>query len=72
MTIPVGCTYDSKTTFVDIDTGEILRRENAINKEKYIIVKTNKKTTYNANKTHGTINYTRECRKQPQSKFRFD
>lgn len=72
MTIPVGCTYDSSTTFVDKDTGEILRRENAINVDKYIIVKTIKQTTYNQNKTHGTIRYTRECRKQPQTKLSFD
>lgn len=70
--IPAGCQYTSKTTFVDADTGEILRRENAINPDKYIIIKTHKKTTYNANKTIGNIEYTRECRRQPQTKLPFD
>lgn len=70
--IPAGCQYTSKTIYVEAKTGEILRRENAIDIEKYIIIRTNKKTTYNANKTLGTIEYTRECIKQPQQQFNFD
>lgn len=70
--IPAGCQYNSKTIYVEAKTGEILRRDDAINIEKYIIIRTTKKIKYNANKTLGTIEYTRECIKQPQQEFNFD
>lgn len=58
------------STYVDIDTGAVLRYKDATNKNKYIIIKTTRHVEYKTeNKCSGTVHYTRECRKQPQGKL---
>ena len=50
------------TTYVDIDTGEIISKAEAI--KAYVII--NKKKKSNVYKTTGTIELTNECRRSKQ------
>lgn len=60
-------TWTSRTIYVDIETGEIITKEEA--KKNYNVVKTTKVSKLNPNKTHGTTEFTRQCRKKQQGKL---
>lgn len=67
-----GIRWTAITNYVDIDTGQVLTKKIATDKNKYIKIKTEKYGTVNNVKTRGTIEYTVECRKQPQQKLPFN
>lgn len=55
--------HTHKTLYVDIESGEQIRPENI---KHYILIKTEKKTRINANKTIGHIWYIMQCKPNPQ------
>lgn len=61
-----GTRWYARTIHVDIETGERITAQQA---KEYIIIKTHKYATTNKLKTHGTIEYTKLCRKNPQGKL---
>lgn len=62
--------WSSSSKWVDVETGEEITKHNAITN--YIKLKTSKHVKLNENKTKGHIEYTNECRRNPQSKLSFD
>lgn len=55
--------WQSKTTYVDIDTGEIIDKRKI---KEYIIIKTIRKTKNYKNE------YIRECKRTPQTRINFN
>lgn len=56
--------WTSYIKYVDLQTGEEITKQNA--QTNYIKIKTKKHATLNATQTHGTVEYTIECRRKPQ------
>lgn len=61
--------WTSKTEYYDVDTGDQISKNKAEDKTKYIKIKTNKNVKINEHQTRGTIEYTIECKKQPQTRL---
>lgn len=59
--------WHSQIIYVDLETGEVISKEDAI--REYIIKRTKKET--HVYKTTGTIKYTNECWRSPQLKIQF-
>lgn len=57
-------TWTSETTYIDIDTGEMITKHK-YNKE-YYHIKTEIETIINKNKSHGHKKYTKIGRKKPE------
>lgn len=64
-----GVKWTTIVHYVDIETGLKLTPETGKNFAIYIITKTIKHVTLNRNKTRGTIEYTKFCKRQPQTKL---
>lgn len=60
--------YTDKTQYVDMETGEQIRTKNL---GEYYVVKTDRKTLLNRNKTIGHIQHILLCRKNPQLTLNF-
>lgn len=60
--------WNSNTKYVDIETGEAITKYQ-FGRNNYIIIKTEKHVTFNTNKTIGYIEYTKQCRRNPQGKL---
>lgn len=63
-----GLSYTIKTLRVDIETGEIINKKDAENKDKYILVNTQKQIVQNGI-TKRTIEFTKRYRRQPQQRL---
>lgn len=55
--------WTTVSEYVDIDTGEVLNKEQV--KEQYTIIKKNKKTKLYEQQQHGLITITNECKRRP-------
>lgn len=62
-----GTRWTTKSTYVDIQSGEELTKHRA--KTEYIIINKTKRTIINGNKTRGCIEVTNECIRQQQGKL---
>lgn len=62
-----GIKWTARTKYVDIETGELIKPEHI--KDYYIIITIDKYTWVNQKKTHGQIEYTKQCRRNPQQRI---
>lgn len=64
----------SKTTYIDIDTGEVIEKRTKEEtrqeiKNKYIIIKIIKHAETEKHRPRGTIEYTIKCKRNPQGEL---
>lgn len=64
--------WSSNTIYVDVDTGEKLTAEQGKNIGTYIVIKTIKNVKIKHNEGRGHIEYTKQCKRNPQSKLDLD
>lgn len=64
-----GTRWTTTIKYVDIDTGELIRNYRTQKGKEYITIKIKKEIKYNDTKTQGTVEYTKLCRRNPQTRL---